>query len=598
MDLAPTTFTAPSSLASSPVAPIYDAWRALAADFLTLGETIRSCPLDLVATSLGVPVWRTAWPDGVKAQVIAWYGQYGGQLYTRAGLAAFVWIFGGDLTTWGAITDYWETDPAGTPHTTAAVPSTPLAYSDDVVSSYIAEWTPLGRTLTLDSSAAVIPANYAIRRIIVTIPSSNLALVPLGTPVGVWSSVSGDIYDFRLVSLEPTDDPTVFTGIIVSVHHLFDGANDPAQLVSLGGDATAVMDTSIPDGILQPRYPAVATGDPVLTTGRAGWDAVVVSKHAELLVEVYINILSYVEEFLFGAVWTAAYASGDKVKFTVSSGEGDLDWREVQADVHGFTFAVKALHGGPLAGGWWDWVSFAPDAPWSSEVYDGMPDPVIVDVIAYGKTTTYPAIPAIPPLGTIIPLPPFAPPPPIPQTDAEYYKSAIQSVPNVAGAQVYITGNAVTIRPLMVPDYRVGDASTITAVENYFNAFGFALGSHVITCKNLNAKDTVLTFDVALNGVAQADFTTAANDVARAFLTDLGAQVCDAEGDSVYLYINALVGALDAATDADVSGVTGNVRFPAAAVAVVYTATGYTYAPNGLKVDNGVGIALTFNFEA
>ena len=56
-----------------------------------------------------MPVWRTAWPDGVKEQVIAWYGQYGGRLYTRAGLAAFVWIFGGNLTTSGAITDYWET---------------------------------------------------------------------------------------------------------------------------------------------------------------------------------------------------------------------------------------------------------------------------------------------------------------------------------------------------------------------------------------------------------------------------------------------------------------------------------------------------------
>ena len=183
MDLTPTTYTAPSSLASSPVAPIYDAWHDLAGDLLALAPTIRALPLDMIATSLGVPVWRTAWPDGVKAQVIAWYGQYGGHLYTRAGLAAFVWIFGGDLTTSGAITDYWETDPAGEPRTTAATPTTPMAYTDDVILSYIAEWMPLGYDLTLDSSAAVIAANYAVRRIIVTIPSGNPTLVPLVTEV-------------------------------------------------------------------------------------------------------------------------------------------------------------------------------------------------------------------------------------------------------------------------------------------------------------------------------------------------------------------------------------------------------------------------------
>lgn len=700
MDLAPTTYTAPSSLKLSPVAPIYDAWRDIAADFLRLGETIRSCPLDLVAASLGVPVWRTAWPEGVKAQVIAWYGQYGGHLYTRAGLAAFVWIFGGDLTTWGAITDYWETaaleievynsdgdsaadelledatwtatyasgdtvklsvytgmegqyrlvsdgvygftltlvalhggpiassdfvsltpdapayptsydgmpvpvildiisyadyDPAWAPRTTAATPTTPMAYADDVILSYIAEWEPLGYTLTLDSSAAVIAANPAIRRIIVTIPSGNLATVPLGAAVGVWSSVSGYSYDFRLVSLEPTDDPTIFTGIIVSVHQ-FDGTNDPAQQVTLQ-DATAVMDTSIPDGILQRSYPAVATGDPVLTTGRAGWDAVDVSTHAELLIEVYNNDGdNLLREFDPGAVWTATYASGDKVKFAVNPGEDGVILRWVGGSVYGFTFPVMTLHGGPLPSD--GWVSFTPDDTRDPEFYDDVPTPIILDIISYGADYYRPAIPAIPALGTIIPMPPLATAAPIPQTDAEYYKSAVQSVPNVAGAQVYITGNAVTIRPLMLPDYRVGDANTITAVERYFNVFGFALGSHVITCKNLNAKDTVLTFDVVLNGVTQADFTTAANDIARAFLTDLGAQVCDAEGGGVYLGVEALRGAIKAATDADVSGVTGNVRFPAASVAVVYTATGYTYAPNGLKADNGVGITLTFNFEA
>ena len=253
-----------------------------------MGETIRAVPLDLVAESLGVPVWRTAWPDGVKAQVIAWYGQYGGRLYTRAGLAAFVWIFGGNLTTLGAITDYWETDPPGTPRTTEATPTTPLAYTDDVILSYIGQWMPLGRTMTLDSSAAVIGRTRAIRRIRVFIQSGNPTLVPIGTEV--YYGFELNYYVFDLLSLDPTDDSTIFAGIIAA--RTYDDANNaPAGAVQLGGIhesvATAVMDESIPDGILQYGYPEVKTGDAVLTTGRPGWDAVDATTRAVLSIEVY-----------------------------------------------------------------------------------------------------------------------------------------------------------------------------------------------------------------------------------------------------------------------------------------------------------------------
>ncbi len=407
MDLTPTTYTAPSSLASSPVAPIYDAWHALAGDFLTLAPTIRALPLDLVATSLGVPVWRTAWPDGVKEQVIAWYGQYGGRLYTRAGLAAFVWIFGGNLTTLGAITDYWETDPAGTPRTTAATPTTPLAYTDDVISSYIGQWMPLGYNLTLDSSAAVIAANLAIRRIIVTIPSGNPTLVPIGTEV--YYGFELNYYVFDLLSLDPTDDSTIFTGIIAA--RTYDDANNaPAGAVELGGIyesvAYAVMDDSIPDGMLQCGYPDVVTGDPVLTTGRPGWDAVVTTTRAVLSIEVYNSDGDvYSDEFLDGALWTATYASGDAIKFYANPLNEDPVVRFVVSGVYGLTLRFVALQGGPLANS--AFVSFTPDAPADPVVYDGAPVPVIVDILESGTTTTLPAIPAIPALGTPVPLPPF-----------------------------------------------------------------------------------------------------------------------------------------------------------------------------------------------
>lgn len=407
MDLTPTTYTAPSSLASSPVAPLYDAWHLLAGDFLGLGETIRALPLDLIATSLGVPVWRTAWPEGVKEQVIAWYGQYGGRLYTRAGLAAFVWIFGGDLTTSGAIIDYWETDPAGEPRTTAATPTTPMAYTDDVILSYIAEWMPLGYNLTLDSSAAVIGQTRTIRRIVVTIPSGNPTLAPIGATV--ITTTGGGNRSFDLLSLDPTGDPTIFTGII-GARTYDDGNNDPAESVGLPGinpnTVAMTMDDTIPDGILQYGYPDVVTGDPVLTTGRPGWDAVVTTTRAVLSIEVYNSDGDkWMVEFEDGAIWTATYASGDVIKFYANPLNENVVDRVVGGGVYGYTLRFVALQGGPLANG--DFVSFTPDAPDYPKAYDGMPVPVIVDTIESGTTTTLPAIPAIPALGTPVPLPPF-----------------------------------------------------------------------------------------------------------------------------------------------------------------------------------------------
>ncbi len=600
MDLTPTTYTAPSSLASSPVAPIYDAWHALAGDFLGLAPTIRALPLDLLATSLGVPVWRTAWPDGVKEQVIAWYGQYGGRLYTRAGLAAFVWIFGGDLTTWGAITDYWETDPAGTVGTTAATPSSPMAYTDDVISSYIAEWVPLGRTLTLDSSAAVIGRTRTIRRIIVTIPSGNPTLVPLGTNVAVRFSGSGAYYVFELLSLDPTDDSTIFTGIID-----VDRNNAPVESISLSGIspsiATAVMDESIPDGILQYGYHDVVTGSPVLTSGRPGWDAVVVTTRAVLSIEVYNSMDDAgANEFYrsLSPIWTATYASGDVIKFYANPDNESVPMRTVGGGVYGFTLRFVALSGGPLANE--AFVSFTPDEPGTPGSYDGMPIPVIKDIIAYGDAYTYPAIPAIPALGTPVPLPPFATVAPVVLTDSAYYKAELAKMPSIACGQVYIDGDAVTIRPMLAPDYRVGDAATAAAIEFRFNVLGLARGAHVITCKNLNAANKTVSLSVTLTGVSVEEFEAFATTVARAYVSALGASACDAEGSYVTLDASSLAAEIAVAygddSVVDVYATSSPIRYPAASISVVYTSDGYTYVPNGLAVDNGVGVILAFTY--
>ena len=80
------------------------------------------------------------------------------------------------------------------------------------------------------------------------------------------------------------------------------------------------MDDSIPDGILQYGYPDVVTGDPVLTTGRPGWDAVVMTTRAVLSIEVYNSdgdgdadeFHDYGDQ---SNIWTATYASGDVIKF-------------------------------------------------------------------------------------------------------------------------------------------------------------------------------------------------------------------------------------------------------------------------------------------
>ena len=106
-----------------------------------------------------------------------------------------------------------------------------------------------------------------------------------------------------------------------------------------------------------------------------------------------------------GNNWTATYASGDVIKFCANPGGGIGVFRNVGGGVFGITSRFVALQEGPLASA--PFVSFTPDAPSSGGHYVGMPVPVIVDIIESGATTISPAIPAIPALGTPVPLPPF-----------------------------------------------------------------------------------------------------------------------------------------------------------------------------------------------
>ena len=137
-------------------------------------------------------------------------------------------------------------------------------------------------------------------------------------------SITGLVYNFELVSLDPTDDSTLFTGIIRALTYA-DVTNHPATFISLVFEgtaiapsiATAVMDESIPDGILQYGYPDVVTGSPVLTTGRPGWDAVDDTCRA---VDRGVQQRRSSSD---GAIWTATYASGDVIKRNPGDTTGD-----------------------------------------------------------------------------------------------------------------------------------------------------------------------------------------------------------------------------------------------------------------------------------